>query len=70
MLSIDNRVVNDDIRTFPLALMMLMASFYCFNIQYPQAASSSLEFFQRYDILLLAIFVTLTAFRYIVLQNN
>ncbi|GBO15737.1 hypothetical protein AVEN_172221-1 [Araneus ventricosus] len=40
-------IVNDSITNFTDAFLMLFASFYVFNICYPAAASSTLQFIQR-----------------------
>ncbi|KAM9771407.1 uncharacterized protein ACBT44_004307 isoform 1-T1 [Syngnathus typhle] len=47
MLSVDQNIVCDNIPFFISALCMLFGSYYCFNIHYPTALASTLEFLQR-----------------------
>ncbi|XP_076585369.1 uncharacterized protein LOC143333240 [Chaetodon auriga] len=47
MLSIDGKIVNDDIPNFIAAINMMFGSYYCLNIHYPVQLRSSLEFLQR-----------------------
>lgn len=47
VLCIDKEIVNDKITNFITGVMMLFASYYCFNIHYPVEASATLEFMQR-----------------------
>ncbi|XP_048860311.1 uncharacterized protein LOC125727551 [Brienomyrus brachyistius] len=47
MLSVDRKIVNDDITTFIAAVSLMFGSYYCFNIHYPTELASVLEFLQR-----------------------
>ncbi|XP_043084851.1 uncharacterized protein LOC122331467 [Puntigrus tetrazona] len=47
MLSVDRKIVNDDITTFIAAVCLMFGSYYCFNIHYPTELASVLEFLQR-----------------------
>lgn len=47
MLAIDGKVGNQNIRNFTNALSMLLASFYAFNIEYPEEGKLTMEFVQR-----------------------
>ena len=49
MLSIDRKVVNDEIASFNIGIMMLFGSFFVFNLQYATGAECTLEFIQRYE---------------------
>ena len=51
MLSIDQRIVNDNIPTSMRALELLFGSFFILNIQYPVGAIATLEFVQRYAVI-------------------
>ncbi|XP_043113892.1 uncharacterized protein LOC122358169 [Puntigrus tetrazona] len=46
MLSVDRKIVNDDITTFIAAVCLMFGSYYCFNIHYPTELASVLEFLQ------------------------
>ncbi|XP_034538595.1 uncharacterized protein LOC117812099 [Notolabrus celidotus] len=46
MLSVDHVIVNENISSFISSLCMLFGSYYCFNIHYPTALASTLEFLQ------------------------
>ncbi|KAF7706366.1 hypothetical protein HF521_019620 [Silurus meridionalis] len=46
-LSVDRKIVNDDITTFIAAVCLMFRSYYCFNIHYPTELASVLEFLQR-----------------------
>ncbi|KAF7649572.1 hypothetical protein LDENG_00139390, partial [Lucifuga dentata] len=46
MLSIDGKVVNDQIPTFISAICLMFGSYYCLNIHYPVGLGSTLEFLQ------------------------
>ncbi|KAL6455211.1 hypothetical protein MHYP_G00363450 [Metynnis hypsauchen] len=47
MLSEDLSAVQDNIPSFISALCMMFGNYYCFNIHYPSALPSTLEFLQR-----------------------
>ncbi|GAA6089228.1 uncharacterized protein LOC110971785 [Tachysurus ichikawai] len=47
LLSVDRKIVNDDITTFIAAVCLMFGSYYCFNIHYPSELASVLEFLQR-----------------------
>ncbi|MED6234053.1 hypothetical protein ATANTOWER_021283, partial [Ataeniobius toweri] len=47
MLSVDQKIVNDDITAFSCAICLMFGSYYCFNIHYPVGLRSTLEFLQR-----------------------
>nr|XP_057907854.1 uncharacterized protein LOC131104559 [Doryrhamphus excisus] len=47
MLSVDRNIVHDNIPSFVSVLCLLFGSYYCFNIHYPSALASTLEFMQR-----------------------
>ncbi|XP_034535115.1 uncharacterized protein LOC117809748 [Notolabrus celidotus] len=47
MLSIDHKVVNDQITDFISAICLMLGSYYCLNIHYPVKLGSTLEFLQR-----------------------
>lgn len=47
MLSVDGKVVNDQIPNFVSAICLMFGSYYCFNIHYPVVLGSTLEFLQR-----------------------
>ena len=47
MLAIEKNVVME-VKTFDDALCVLFASYFNFNIQYPECAGTTLEFLQRY----------------------
>ncbi|KAK9967219.1 hypothetical protein ABG768_001627 [Culter alburnus] len=47
MLSIDHKVVNDQITDFISAICLMLGSYYCLNIHYPLELGSTLEFLQR-----------------------
>ncbi|XP_051991585.1 uncharacterized protein LOC127650297 [Xyrauchen texanus] len=47
MLSVDQKIVNDQIPNFISAVCMMFASYYCLNIHYPVGLGSTLEFLQR-----------------------
>ncbi|KAL6458904.1 hypothetical protein MHYP_G00323760 [Metynnis hypsauchen] len=47
MLSIDGKIVNDNIAQFIAAINMMFGSYYCLNIHYPVELRSTLEFLQR-----------------------
>lgn len=51
MLSIDGKIVNDSITNFITAINLMFGSFYCLNIHYPVELGSTLEFLQRYGVL-------------------
>ncbi len=44
MLSVDQKIVNDQIPTFITGVCMMFASYYCLNIHYPVGLGSTLEF--------------------------
>ncbi|KAM9434070.1 uncharacterized protein Hap1MRO34_002798 [Clarias gariepinus] len=48
MLSIDHKVVNDQITDFISAICLMLGSYYCLNIHYPLELGSTLEFLQRF----------------------
>nr|XP_055051537.1 uncharacterized protein LOC129437435 [Misgurnus anguillicaudatus] len=47
MLSIDGKIVNDQISNFTTAICLMFGSYYCLNIHYPVDLGSTLEFLQR-----------------------
>ncbi|XP_066516661.1 uncharacterized protein [Hoplias malabaricus] len=47
MLSIDHKIVNDQIPNFISAICLMFGSYYCLNIHYPVDLASTLEFLQR-----------------------
>ncbi|GAA6100681.1 uncharacterized protein LOC122358169 [Tachysurus ichikawai] len=47
MLSVDRKIVNDDLTTFIAAVCLMFGNYYCFNIHYPSELASVLEFLQR-----------------------
>ncbi|XP_070834130.1 uncharacterized protein [Chaetodon trifascialis] len=47
MLCVDHVIVNENISSFISSLCMMFGSYYCFNIHYPTALASTLEFLQR-----------------------
>ncbi|KTF89548.1 hypothetical protein cypCar_00048103 [Cyprinus carpio] len=47
MLSVDQKIVNDQIPNFISAVCMMFGSFYCLNTHYPVDLGSTLEFLQR-----------------------
>ncbi|KAK2885101.1 hypothetical protein Q8A73_021575 [Channa argus] len=47
MLTIDSKIVNDQIPNFISAICLMFGSYYCFNIHYPIGLASTLEFLQR-----------------------
>uniref|UniRef100_A0AAR2LM09 Uncharacterized protein n=1 Tax=Pygocentrus nattereri TaxID=42514 RepID=A0AAR2LM09_PYGNA len=47
MLSIDGKIVNDNIAQFIAAINVMFGSYYCLNIHYPVQLRSTLEFLQR-----------------------
>ncbi|XP_049453405.1 uncharacterized protein LOC125901660 [Epinephelus fuscoguttatus] len=47
MLSVDHKVVIDQIPTFVSAICLMLGSYYCLNIHYPVELGSTLEFLQR-----------------------
>nr|XP_020477510.1 uncharacterized protein LOC109972749 isoform X2 [Monopterus albus] len=49
MLSIDCKIVNDQIPNFIFAICLMFRSYYCLNIHYPVALGTTLEFLQRAD---------------------
>ena len=48
MLSIEQKVVVGPHHSFSNGIAAIFASYYCFNLQYPEEGSSTLEFIQRY----------------------
>ncbi|CAB1454296.1 unnamed protein product [Pleuronectes platessa] len=50
MLSVDRRVVNNQILTFITAILLMFGSYYCLNIHYPVDLASKLEFLQKHCI--------------------
>ncbi|XP_055358744.1 uncharacterized protein LOC114841933 [Betta splendens] len=44
MLSLDRRIVHNNIPSFGSSLCMMFGSYYCFNIHYPSKLASTLEF--------------------------
>ncbi|XP_035999502.1 uncharacterized protein LOC118564740 isoform X2 [Fundulus heteroclitus] len=48
MLSVDRKVVNDQITDFISAVCLMLGSYYCLNIHYPVKLGSTLEFLQRW----------------------
>jgi len=46
-LFVDQIPVIENLASFLKALLLLFASFYIFNIEYPEKAEASLEFIQR-----------------------
>ncbi len=52
MLGVDGIVVSSLISSFLDGLVMLFASFYIFSIEYPAKCAITLEFFQRYVLVL------------------
>lgn len=46
MLSIDGKIVNDNITNFIAAINLMFESYYCLNIHYPVDLGSTLEFFR------------------------
>lgn len=47
---IDHAVVNKSLTSMLEAVMVLFAAYYCLNIQYPECSAATLEFIQRYVI--------------------
>ena len=47
---IDHTVVNESLSSMLEAVILLVTSYYCFNIQYPGSLAATLEFIQRYII--------------------
>lgn len=52
MLAIDSKIVIMEIETFEMGLALLISSFFCLNIEYPASASTTLEFIQRFIIII------------------
>ncbi|XP_076581875.1 uncharacterized protein LOC143317885 [Chaetodon auriga] len=46
MLCVDHVIVNENISSFISSLCMMFGSYYCFNIHYPTALASTLEFLE------------------------